>query len=185
MKMGGSATAYMVPSYLVVTPENPQADPFPGWAMNMEEPHPVSRYAGLPANSIARFKGRIFVTNAAGVYEFGVADDDQGQPIHASIELPTTDFGTAFEKHMEKMYFGMRAAGKMRVKVMVKGKDPMYYVIQPRQMNDGDEAKGTRVPIGKGLVGRYWGVRLENIDGGDFELESAEIDPVRGTRRGA
>ncbi len=183
MYMGGTAVAYMVASYLQVTPENPYADPFPGWAVNIEN-NAASRYMGLPANSIARFKGRSFVSNASGIHEVG-GDTDAGQPIAASVEFLTTDFSTSFEKRMEKAYLGVRSNGKLRLKVKVKGKDPQYYVIEPSQRNDGAEAKGTRVPIGKGLVGRYWGMRLDNVDGADFELDDAEFNPARGTRRGA
>lgn len=179
MQMGGSAVAYMIPSYLVSTPENPYGDPFPGWSMNMET-HAAARYLNLPANSIARFKGRTFVTNAGGLYEMG-ADNDAGQPIRASIEFPTTDFDNGFEKRMEKAYMGIRTTGKMKLKVMVKGKEPQYYVL----MQSLDTVKGTKVPIGKGLVGSYWGMRLDNVDGSDFELGNMEFNPVRGQRHGA
>jgi hypothetical protein len=169
----------MIPSYLVSTTENPYGDPFPGWSVNMETNAP-SRYMDLPANSITRFKGRSFVSNAGGIYELG-ADNDAGQPIRASVEFATTDFGNGYEKRMEKAYIGVRTTGKMKLKVMVKGKEPQYYVL----MQSLDTVKGTRVPIGKGLVGRYWGSRLDNVDGADFELESIEFNPVRGQRHGA
>lgn len=179
--LAGAALAYFVPSYLTATTENPRAYPYPGWAVNVET-KAASRYMSLPANSFARFKGRSFVSNAGGIYEIG-AEDDAGQPIKASIEFPTTDFATSYEKRMEAAYFGMSSSGKVRIKVKVKGKAPQYYLIQPTPANA--DQRGTRVPIGKGLVGRYWGFRIDNVAGGDFTLATAEFNPARGTRHGA
>lgn len=179
MKIGGGALAYMIPSGIVTTTENPFGDAFPGWAINFET-NAASRYMNLPANSIAQFGGRTFVANAGGIYEVG-ADDDAGQPIRASIEFPTTDYQDSHEKRMEVAYIGVKSAGNMRLKVKVLGLEPQYYVLVPGSSGP----KGTRVKIGKGLVGRYWGSRLDNVNGADFELESVEFNPVAGQRHGA
>lgn len=179
MVMGGAALAYMVPSNIVTTTENPYGNAFPGWAINFET-HAPSRYMGLPAKGITQFGGRTFVANDGGLYEIS-ADNDAGQPIRASIEFPTTDFQDSREKRMEVAYIGVKVTGRMVLKVKVNGKDPQYYSIIP----SGNNPKGTRVKIGKGLVGRYWGERLDNVDGSDFELESVEFNPYSGQRHGA
>lgn len=179
MAMGGTALAYMIPSHIVATTENPYGDAFPGWAINFET-HAPSRYMGLPAKGITQFGGRTFVVNDGGLYEID-ADNDAGQPIRASIEFPTTDFNDSHEKRMEVAYIGVKVTGRMMLKVKVNGKDPQYYAIIP----SGNHPKGTRVKIGKGLVGRYWGERLDNVDGSDFELESVEFNPHSGQRHGA
>lgn len=179
MVLGGSALAYFVPSHITVTPENPYADEFPGWAVNMET-NAATRYLGLAANSITQFMGRTFVANAAGVYEIG-ADTDAGQPINASIQFPTTDYGESREKRMEVAYIGLKTQGRMRLKVTVNDKKPYYYAILPTSKTP----KGARIPIGKGLHGRYWTSRLDNVSGADFELESIEFVPYIGQRHGA
>lgn len=176
---GGSALAYMVDSDTVLTPENPYGDKFSGWMVNIEN-DAASRYLDLPANSITQFGGKTYVTNAAGVYELG-AEDDAGQLIKASVEFPTTDFQDSHEKKMEVAYVGVKTTGKMKMKLMVNGYDPLYFFILP----SSDKHKGTRIPIGKGMTGRYWGSRIDNVKGCDFELESAEFVPVAGQRHGA
>lgn len=182
MVMGGGALMYMVPVGTVLTTENPYGDAFPGWSLNYDT-NAATRYLGLAANSLAQFAGRTFVANAGGIYEIG-ADSDAGQPINASIEFPTTDFQTSRQKHMEVAYVGVKASSKMKLKVWVNGMTPCYYSIIPKpNASAGD--KGTRVPLGKGLVGRYWGARLDNIAGGDFALESVEFTPLAGQRHGA
>lgn len=179
MLMQGSALAYFVPSHITVTPENPYADEFPGWALNMES-KAATRYLGLPANSITQFMGRSFVANAAGIYEIG-ADTDAGQPINASIQMPTMDFGESREKRMEVAYIGLRTQGRMRLKLAVNKQRPYYYAILPTNKT----TKGARIPIGKGLHGRYWTARLDNVSGADFELDSFEFVPYTGQRHGA
>lgn len=179
MEFGGSALAYMVGSDVVTTPENPYGNAFPGWMVNIES-NAASRYLGLAANSITQFNGKTYVTNASGVHEIG-AEDDVGYPIKASIELPTTDFQDSHEKRMEVAYVGIKCETKMKLKLMVNDYDPMYFFIMP----SSDKHKGTRIPIGKGVVGRYWGARIDNVKGADFEIESAEFKPVAQQRHGA
>jgi len=176
---GGSAIAYLVTSSRVVTTENPYADPFPGWAVNFDNFAP-SRYMDMPANSMAQLGGKTYVTNAGGVYVVG-ADDDAGQPIRASVDFPYTDYQDAHEKRMEAAYFGFKCTGSMKLKVFTNRASPQYYLLIP----SGASVKGNRVRLGKGLVGRYWGFRLNNVAGADFELESAEFIPHAGQRHGA
>lgn len=160
-------------------PENPNGYPFPGWAINMETFAP-SRYSGLPANSIVRFMDRPYVSNDGGIYLMD-ADDDAGGLIHASVEMAETDFNTSRDKRMEIAYVGVKTMGRMKLMVRVNGSDKQYYVVMPTSASH----KGTVTRIGKGLKGRYWGMRIDNMDGADFELESVEFIPHAGQRRGA
>lgn len=174
---GGTALAYAVLADYVATPENPYSLPYYGWALNAES-NAVSRYYRFPATSMCQFAGRTFVTNAAGVYEYG-AEDDAGANIRASVQFPKTDFQTDMSKRMSDAYFGLKTTGRMRLKLVVNNDDPRYYPIIP----SGADVKGTRVDIGKGLKGRYWTARLDNVAGADFELDSATFLPVRSKLR--
>lgn len=174
---GGAAVAYSETADYFATTENPLNEPFFGWAMNAETGTPT-RYYRLPATSMCQHDGITYVTTAAGIYEYG-AEDDAGQHIRASVQFPKTDFATGLTKRMEVAYFGVKSPERLRLKVMANADDPRYYLIQP----SGDDPKGTRVPIGKGMAGRYWSMRLDNVAGSDFELDSAEFLPVRSHHR--
>lgn len=174
---GGAATAWSETADYTASPENPLNEPFYGWTMNADTTTP-SRYYRLPATSMCQHDGKTYVTTAAGIYEFG-AEDDAGQDIRASVQFPKTDFSTALTKRMEVAYFGVKSDGRLRLKLVANDDDPRYYVIQPT--NDG--LKGTRVTIGKGMAGRYWAARLDNVAGSDLELDSAEFLPVRSHHR--
>lgn len=179
IKFGGSALAFALPVGAVVTPENPFNDDFAGWAVNLEGGAP-SRYERLPANSFTRFAGRAIVANAAGIYAIDAADD-AGQPIHAGIQIAQSDYGTDRNKRINDLFIGVRMAGRMRLTVDThKGGSRAYYSITPVP---GDMA-ANRVGLGKGLQGRYWSLRLENVDGDDFELESLAFTPEMLKRSG-
>lgn len=174
---GGSALAYAVLADYVATPENPYSQPFFGWTVNAEN-NAVSRYYRFPATSMCQLAGRTFVTTAAGIYEYG-AEDDAGADIRASIQFPKTDFQSTLSKRMEDAYFGLKTTGRMRLKVIVNDDAPRYYPVIP----SGDGVKGARADIGKGLKGRYWSARLDNVAGADFDLDSATFLPVRTDHR--
>ncbi len=177
--VGGTALAYMVPSGTTVTVANPYAFPYPGWAINYETFAP-SRYLGLPANSMCEFKGVTYVANHGGIYKVDGEDDD-GAKIRASLTFPRTDFGTSLEKRLEAAYIGIRTTGVMKLRMAAKDVSAKYKLISSKS----DGPKGARVPVGKGLVGRYWDARLDNTKGCAFEVVNAEFVPKRGTRHGA
>jgi hypothetical protein len=175
MKMGGEAVAYFLAALDVVTPENPYNEEFPGWAINLETSAP-STYRRLPANSFCQFLGRTFVANAAGIYEVGAAND-AGQPIRASIQFPTSDYGAPQNKRISAASLVARVESQMRLAVATNKGDYHYYPI-----NRSDQLAAVRVRLGQGLEGLYWTWRVENVNGGDFELESLAFTPAVLTR---
>lgn len=178
IRVGGAAIAFFLPFGTVATPENPYGDDFPGWAMNYETSAP-SRYMGLPANSLCRFNGKTYVANAAGIYEVtGV--NDAGQPIHASVTIPKTDFEDSHNKRIPAVYLGARCAGTLLLKVLVNDRAGRYYGVTARNTY----IRGTRVTLGSGLEARYWQFRIENMAGADFEIGDMEVKPKILVRHG-
>jgi hypothetical protein len=180
VRFGGEATAFVLPAGTVLTPENPHNDDFLGWAVNLETGAP-SLYLRLPANSFCRFKGKTFVANAAGIYELG-ADDDAGQPIRAAVMPPTSDYGSEKDKAISAATVAARIGTKLRLAVATDKGEYQYYSIN-RTAWDGKVA-ANRVKLGQGLKGRFWSWRIENVDGGDFDLESLSFTPAILSRRG-
>lgn len=179
VELGGAATAFALPAGSVSTPENPYAEAYPGWAVNLDTGAP-SRYMGLPATSMFQHAGRTYVTNAAGIYEL-TGDSDAGQPIRAAVTLPRSDFSDGHEKRVPWVYVGARTAGPLVLKVITDSPSVRYYAVT----SGGASMQGYRVQIGKGLKSRYWQFRLENKAGADFDLDSIEIMPTVLRQRGA
>lgn len=174
---GGAASVITATAAYGPTTENPTNAPYYGWAINAENAA-VTRYLRMPANSFCQMNGKTYIANAGGIYEYG-ADDDAGQDIRASVQWPKTDFQDGRTMRMEVARFGVKTAGRMRLKAMANEDEPHYYLLMPTS----DKLKGTRVPIGKGMAGRYWSMRLDNVAGCDFELDSAEFLPVPSRQR--
>ena len=162
----------------VSTPENPYNTPFPAWAINYETNAP-SRYDSLPANSMCLFNGKTYMACAAGIYEIG-ADDDTGRPIHASVTVAQTNFGSTKNKRIPYIYVGMRASGAMQLKAIANNQSDRYYALNAI----GGAVRGSRADLGKGLEGQYWQFRVDNVNGSDFELDSIEFKPVVLSRHG-
>jgi hypothetical protein len=179
VELGGAAIAFALPAGSVSTPENPYAEAYPGWAVNLDTGAP-SRYMGLPATSMFQHAGRTYVTNAAGIYEL-TGDSDAGQPIRAAVTLPRSDFSDGHEKRVPWVYVGARTAGPLVLKVITDSPSVRYYAVT----SGGASVQGYRVQIGKGLKSRYWQFRLENKAGADFDLDSIEILPNVLRQRGA
>lgn len=160
------------------TTENPYSTPYPGWAINYETNAP-SRYEGLAANSICHLNGVAYVANNGGIYAMN-ASYDAGQPIHASITLPKTDYGDSHNKRVPSAFVGVRSSGQMQLKAVTNNLSGLYYTVNPPDAN----MRGSRVKMGEGIDGRYWTFRLNNADGADFEVDSIEFNPIILKRHG-
>lgn len=171
MAFGGTGNGFVLPVGFVVTPENPYNDDFPGWAMNAKT-GAASRYERLPANSMCRFMGKTYVSNAAGIYRLGAADD-AGQPIRAWVDVPLTDYGTENSKRVPDIYLGVRTAGRMKLAAGTNYKGRKYYSV-PRIQS---KVTAARVQVGQGIEGRYWSIGFGNIEGAAFDYESLVLKP--------
>lgn len=178
VQLSGSAIAFMVPHGGVVTTENPYNAMLDAWAMNYET-NAISRYERLPANSLCTINGVTYVANAGGIYALD-ADDDAGQQINASVGLGTTDFGDTHDKRVAYVHFEMRSKAKMRLKITTNKKSAYFYDVLPST----DKNHGSLLEPAKGLNGLYWGFRLDNTAGADFELSAITFDVATSKRSG-
>lgn len=167
---GGAAVAYVLHAGEALSTANPYNDDFAGWAVNLETGAP-SRYLRLAANSFCRFQGKTFVANAGGIYSLD-ADTDAGQPIAAGITIPKTDYGTDMDKRFSDVTLAARSSGDLRLTVDTHSGVRNYYAIQRTT-----DLVAQQVDVGRGLRGRWWTLRIDNVAGGDFELESLSFTP--------
>lgn len=167
--IGGAALAYLLPAHFTQTAENPYGDAFPGWAINFDTSAP-SRLLGMPANSFMQLGGVTYCTNAGGVYAID-QKSDAGQPIHAEVMLPDSDYGDARNKRVPEVWVGAQMDAAMVLKVVTDNADERYYSVNP--VDNGMRA--SRVEPAKGIEGRYVRLGLANVAGADFTIESLYI----------
>lgn len=139
----------------------------------------LTTFSEFGYNTFARAFGRNLGTNAAGLLEL-TGNDDNGLPINATIELPTTDFGTSYLKTIERLYVGYRSQADMALRVVADDDAAAIYTV-PVSSEPGLATQ--RVKVGRGMSGRYWGFTLNNLDGTDFTLDNIDVKFARLERR--
>lgn len=160
------------------TPEGVQ---YTGYSMNTLNAA-MSENTNFNFNSFASPGGLTLAAGKEGIYLLG-GDTDQGNPIPASVRLGLTDFGTSVLKHVPNAYVGYTADGRLVMKVTTTDggkKKENWYGLAPRVADSPIEG---RFDVVKGLVARYWGFEVVNVDGADFELDSLKVWPMQVQRR--
>jgi len=139
----------------------------------------MTTYSNFAFNSFAAIGGRYFGASPGGIYEL-VGQTDAGAPIAASVKLGISDFGSPFEKGLERLYVGYRADAALQLTVWADNAQVAYAL---PVTNPAAPVHGSRVKIGKGTHARYWQFGLTNVSGGDFELDVLEVHPMPRQRR--
>lgn len=153
------------------------ADANETWAYNTEGGQ-TSRYVRSDYASMVNTSRGIYATDGSALYLLE-GNTDAGDKIPCYVEWGTTDFGTAFEKNVERGYIGVASAGQLVLRVVTNKRTEDWYEV----ILEDSGQHGARIKIGKGLKARYWKFRLENFDGEGFDLESIEFKPVTMSRR--
>lgn len=136
----------------------------------------ASQYAGYDFNSMCRF-GDVFL----GAGDDGIAVLDSGhldgtEQIEAFFELPTSDFGSDHQKRLRAAYLGCETNGQMMFSVKDDDDNERHYLVDPN--HSGNQQHTIKVPLGRNGKGRYWMVRIENINGADFSVDSIALVPI-------
>ena len=131
----------------------------------------ISEYTNFNFNSFANFQGKYLAAGAGGIFEL-TGDNDNETDIDSLIRTGQEDGGTSLLKRPEDAYVGVKADDALEASVVVDGN--VEYdgsPIDPRTDGIGTQ----KVKFGKGIKSRYWALQIENTNGCNFEVESAEL----------
>ena len=109
-----------------------------------------------------------------GIFTLDDAEDDAGVTIDSVVELPLTDLGASYQKRLRSIYVGYEAEGSLLLKVSNDDGNEREYTLATTSNNQ----HGGKVSIGRDGKGRYWQLRIENVNGCDFSLDMIEIIPI-------
>lgn len=136
------------------------------------------------ANSVTLFNGKLLFATNEGVFESSgdndgyEADGTTPIPINAYAVLPIADFGYQGQKSPRSMLLGGRFDGQMQVYITdEKG------VTQDYLTEDMDNEDGTKVALRSDQRSRYLKVKIANVDGADFSIDSADLIFIPGPER--
>ena len=151
---------------------------YTGWVMNTAN-GAVSEYQGMDFNSLCKIGNRYFGALDTGVYEL-TGTTDAGTGIHTYIQSGLVDFGSTHKKGVSDAYIAADADGRIALGVAVSEKTGIsryWYEITP-SMAAIDNIK---IPIGKGLRGRYW--KFDVASESMSEFDAITVLPYVLTRR--
>lgn len=141
----------------------------------------VSTWTGCDFESLAQVGEDVLATGPDGLYILD-ADDDDGTPINARVDFASVGFGISQTKRIDNLYIGYSAEGRLRLSLSVQESGGVPAVF-PLERRPADTPRVTRVTPGKGMVGRYWRMSLQNEDGAAFWINDAEVDLAVSSRR--
>lgn len=161
-------------------------DEYVCWVMNAASKG-LTTYRQFPFNSFARIGGRYYGAIDTGVHRLEGPDDD-GAAIRARVRGAVTRMGTGRQKRLPSVYLGYTAEGALLIRMVVQsdeGDDAGKRVAHTYRLHaqTAEAMRSARVKVGKGLRAVYYGFELENVDGGDFDIDSIEFLPLGVERR--
>lgn len=134
----------------------------------------VTQYCEYNFNSFCKIGDKHYGATDDGIFEL-VGDDDNGEDIDAWFELPMSDFGISNVKRLRRIYLGYEATGDLTVKVKDNEDNERTY---PLDNITTDKQIGGRITVERDQLGRYWGLRIDNVRGAYFAIDSIEVVPV-------
>ena len=162
-------TAAIIESLTVSDSEEPGIQ-FETYVMNPEN-YAVSTYSlGFPESAV--YGQKFLYGDSSGLYELG-GTTDNGSNIQSTLVTAALDFGTSNIKQLPSVMLGTNGTDLI-LKVAVDQNITAHYKINER--NAGLMTK--HIPIGKGLLGKYWQFTLVTDNNSDLDLDTFEFYPV-------
>jgi hypothetical protein len=127
-------------------------------------------YSNWDWNSIIQINGITYVCDSTGLYQVGGTLDKGTTHISSYFVIPDTDLGSPSLKTVTDIYLGVKGGP-----VGVKTFHDETYSLPDSAFSTSGEIKTKRLSFSKGMKQRYWGVRVENVDGSDFKIDSLEL----------
>ena len=140
----------------------------------------LTTYNTYGFNSFATFKGVNLGANATGIFIVASGSIDDTADIVATVRFGITDLDDPHLKRAPRVYAGYRTDGEAVVRVRANEGGWRTYPLRGRSITG---LHTDRVPIGKGLKGRYWQIEIENVEGASLELDGVELMPTLIARR--
>lgn len=129
----------------------------------------VTEYTSYAYDSFCRIGSKTYGAGADGIYELDAAATDGAAAIEAHFETGDMDFGSEYLKRFESLYAAYRTTGAMHITVKTDEGTGYTYVMP----YDGETSiRQRRVPVGKGLKGKYWRLRVANVSGSGFGIDT-------------
>lgn len=143
------------------------------WVVNQNTGAPA-RYENHDFHSFGKIGSDYLGAKADGIYLLD-GDDDQGSPINAIASTGRMDFGSNRAKRVLAAYLGLDSAGQINLTLRTDA-DKSWGPYQFRVAPTGHQVE--RSKFAKGIKSRYWEFDIENVAGGDMDIDEIQFDVV-------
>ena len=130
----------------------------------------LTKYSNFGFNSFCKFKSTYLGTKGASIYKLEGSLDDTSE-IDAHITTPSIDISDNIMRALIDMIIVGRSSGKIISTITWDEKYISKDVISNLRKTVGEN----RLPLPKGMRGRVYSFKLENVDGSDFDLSSVRL----------
>lgn len=132
----------------------------------------ASQFINHEFESATIFNGKLYFVNDDGLVSSG-GDSDTGGNIEAWIVTPITKMGHNAPKHLRSISVSGDFSGEMTIAVTTD--DDIE-----NEFQSSLAPYGGKVALSSKQRGRFFRVKMSNVDGADFNLESADITFIPG-----
>jgi hypothetical protein len=143
------------------------------WVLNHNTGAP-SRYENFDFDAFAQIGEDYLAARGDGIYLLE-GDDDNGIDIDAIATIGRTDFDEPSMKRVTAAFLGLNSAGQAHLTL----RTDQGITSGPYKLRQSPAASTTeRAKFARGLKSRYWEVDIENADGGDLQIKTAELETI-------
>lgn len=143
----------------------------------------ASQYRNYNFNSLCEFNGVHLGAGENGISVLDSGDLDNTTKILAYLEFPTTDFGSENQKRIRSFYLGYETDGELLLTVKDDDNNERSWIVQ--NIHGPDKQHSAKISGTRANKGRYWMIRIENLQGADFSLDSLSVLPILLNRKPA
>jgi hypothetical protein len=139
----------------------------------------ITSYDGFNFNSLCKFNGQYLGANKNGISILD-GDSDDGVAIDCDIVTGMTDGNSAWLKRITYAYLAMSSEKGVSLSLTA---DDEHNEVSEDVIDTDMKMHTIKVKTSKGRKGRYWTVRVQNLDGAHIDLDSIELVPEVLSRR--
>lgn len=143
----------------------------------------ASQYEGYDFNSMCKF-GEVYLGGGdSGIMVLDSGHLDATVPVESFFELPTSDFGHEGQKRLRSAYIGGETNGEIVLTLKDDDGNERAFLVAPN--HSGNQQHTMKVALGRNGKGRYWMVRIDNVNGSDFSIDTISVLPIIMSRKPA
>ncbi len=141
----------------------------------------ITQYCHFNFNSMCKFGDVYLGANEDGIHTLG-GGTDNGTDIDAFLELALSDWGISEFKRIRRLFIGYETNGNLLFTIKDDEDDSWTATLEYHRFGY-DRQTGNEIDGRRDKVGRYWSIRIDNIDGAEFAIDSIEVLAVILSRR--